>query len=158
MLTGAIAATASKNLSLEKKIMTFYSRKLKIPFAEVVDRVTQNLQRQGFGIITAIDVQDTFRENLHIGFRKYKILGACNPQFAYKAISLESHAGVMLPCNIVIQEHENGEVEVSALNPLESEADQSPVLMSLAREIGIRLRAAIDFVQRECSGRLSSAV
>jgi uncharacterized protein (DUF302 family) len=100
--------------------MAYYSRKLKMPFQEVINRVTQNLQLQGFGVITTIDVQDTFQKKLNINFRNYRILGACNPQFAYKAISLESHMGIMLPCNIVVQEHENGEVEVSAINPLEN--------------------------------------
>jgi uncharacterized protein (DUF302 family) len=131
--------------------MTQYSRKLKIPFEDVVSRVTQNLTGQGFGVITSIDVQDTFRKQLGLHFRKYKILGACNPLFAYKAVSLEPNAGTMLPCNVVIQEHENGEVEVSAVNPLESirEEDQTPTLKNLSKEVGIRLRAAIDFIQRE---------
>ena len=93
--------------------MAYYSRTLKMPFQEVLNKVTQNLEHQGFGVITSIDVQDTFQKKLNIGFRKYRILGACNPQFAYKAISLESHMGIMLPCNVVVQEHENGEVEMT---------------------------------------------
>lgn len=131
--------------------MAYYSRKLKMPFQEVLTRVTQNLQLQGFGVITSIDVQDTFQKKLNVTFRNYRILGACNPQFAYKAISLESHMGVMLPCNIVIQEHENGEVEISAINPLENldKTFNTTALADLATEIGIRLRAAIDYIQRE---------
>jgi uncharacterized protein (DUF302 family) len=131
--------------------MIFYSRKLKIPFDDVVGKVTVSLQRQGFAIMTNIDVQDTFLKSLNIGFRRYKILGACNPQFAYKVIKLESHAGIMLPCNIVIQEHENGEVEISALNPLEfvTMREQTEEMRSLCQEIGIRLRAGIDFIYRE---------
>lgn len=126
--------------------MAYYSRKIKLPFQEVLDKVTGNLKEEGFGIITTIDVQDTFRQKLNIGFRNYKILGACNPQFAYKAISLESHMGVMLPCNIVVQEHENGEVEVSAMNPLEdiSAAFNTTQLVTLAAEVGNKLRATID--------------
>jgi len=131
--------------------MAYYSRKLKMPFQEVLNKVTQNLQLQGFGIITTIDVQDTFLKKLNIGFRNYKILGACNPQFAYKAISLESHMGVMLPCNVVVQEHENGEVEVSAINPLENldKTCNTTQLVDLATEIGIRLRAAVDYIHRD---------
>jgi uncharacterized protein (DUF302 family) len=131
--------------------MAYYSRKLKMPFQEVLNRVTQSLQLQGFGVITTIDVQDTFQKKLNINFRNYKILGACNPQFAYKAISLESHMGVMLPCNVVVQEHENGEVEVSAINPLENldKAFNTTGLADLATEIGIRLRAAVDYIHRE---------
>lgn len=131
--------------------MAYYSKKLKIPFEEVVNKVTQNLQLQGFGVITTIDIQDTFQKKLNVSFRNYKILGACNPQFAYKVITLESHMGVMLPCNVVIQEHENGEVEVSAINPLENldKTFNTTQLVDLSREIGIRFRAAVDFIQRE---------
>src|SRR5687767_4684364 len=131
--------------------MAYYSRKVKMPFQEVLNKVTQNLQLQGFGVITTIDVQDTFKQKLNIGFRNYKILGACNPQFAYQAISLESHMGIMLPCNVVIQEHENGEVEISAINPLENldKTLSTTQLVQLATEIGVRLRAAVDYIHRE---------
>ena len=119
-----------------------------MPFQEVLEKITENLEHQGFGVITAIDFQDTFKRKLNIRFRNYKILGVCNPLFAYKAISLESHMGVMLPCNIVIQEHENGEVEVSAINPLENLDTNlnTTQLVDLASEIGVRLRAALDYV------------
>ena len=131
--------------------MPYYSRKIKLPFHQVVEKVTHNLTLQGFGIITAIDVQNTFKEKLNICFRNYKILGACNPQFAYKAISLESHMGILLPCNVVIQEHENGEVEVSAINPLENigKTFGTIELIDLSEEIGVRLRAAVDYIQIE---------
>jgi uncharacterized protein (DUF302 family) len=131
--------------------MVYYSRKIKMPFDLVLNKVTQNLQSQGFGVITIIDVQDTFSKKLNIDFRNYKILGACNPQFAYKAISLESHMGIMLQCNVVVQEHENGEVEISAINPMENldKSFNTTQLVDLATEIGIRLRAAIDYIQRE---------
>ena len=130
--------------------MAYYSRKLKMPFQEVLEKVTQNLEHQGFGVVTTIDVRDTFKKKLNVGFRNYKILGACNPLFAYKAISLESHMGVMLPCNIVVQEYENGEVEVSAINPLENldKTFNTTQLVDLATEIGVRLRAAVDYVYR----------
>lgn len=126
--------------------MALLSRKLSLPFNEVVTRVTANLKEQGFGVITTIDMQDTFKQKLNVGFRNYKILGACNPNFAYKAISLESQIGVLLPCNIVIQEHENGEVEVSAVNPSENieRVFTSSQLRELANDAGNRLREAID--------------
>jgi len=130
--------------------MAYYSRTLKMPFQEVLDKITQNLAHQGFGVVTTIDVRDTFKKKLNVSFRNYKILGACNPVYAYKALSLESHMGVILPCNIVVQEHENGDVEVLAINPLENldkTFDKTP-LMDLAREIGVRLRAAVDYVYR----------
>jgi uncharacterized protein (DUF302 family) len=126
--------------------MPHYSCKLRIPFQQVLNKVTENLQQQGFGIITTIDVQETFKQKLNVNFRNYKILGACNPQFAYKAISLESHMGVMLPCNVVVQEHENGEVEVTAVNPLENmdNGSHTTQLVELATEVGNKLRLAID--------------
>jgi uncharacterized protein (DUF302 family) len=131
--------------------MAYFSRKLRLPFDEVVRRITENLQEQGFGVITSIDVQETFKQKLNVGFRNYKILGACNPNFAYKAIALESHIGILLPCNVMIQEHENGEVEVSALNPLENieRVFTSSQLKELANDVGNRLREAIDDLHRD---------
>ena len=133
--------------------MNYYSIKLKMPFQQVLEKITENLEQQGFGVITTIDFQDTFKRRLNIKFRNYKMLGACNPLFAYKAISLESHMGSMIPCNIVIQEHENGEVEVSANNPLEylDETFNTTPLVDIATELGVRLRAAVDCVQHRPS-------
>ena len=131
--------------------MAYYSRKLKMPFQDILNKVIQNLQVQGFGIVTTIDVQANVRENLNLPFRNYKILGAYNSKFAYKAISMESHAGVMLLCNVVVQEHEDGATEVSAINPLENLAGPFSMtrLVDLAIETGIRLRAALDYLNRD---------
>jgi uncharacterized protein (DUF302 family) len=139
---------------------SFFSRKLRLPFDEVVRRVTENLQEQGFGVITSIDLQETFKQKLNVGFRNYKILGACNPNLAYKAISLESHIGMLLPCNIVIQEHENGEVEVSSLNPLENieRVFTSFQLKELANDAGNRLREAIDDLHRDVHEKHNEAL
>jgi uncharacterized protein (DUF302 family) len=127
----------------------YYSRKLKLPFNEVIGKISQNLLQQGFGIITTIDLKDTLKKKLNLPFRNYKILGACNPEFAYQAVSLESHMGVMLPCNIVVQEHENGEIEVSATNPMETleKMPDTVQLTSIATEVSNRLRAAVDDLQ-----------
>ncbi|MBT1686453.1 DUF302 domain-containing protein [Dawidia soli] len=127
----------------------YYSRKLQIPFDEAVQRAIQNLQQQGFGIVTTIDLKETLKQKLNIDFRKYRIIGACNPQFAFQAVSLESHIGLMLPCNVVVQEHENGEVEVSAINPLETidNITATAQLAVIAQEIGNRLRVAIDTLE-----------
>lgn len=131
--------------------MAYYSKKLKMPFQEVLSKIAQNLQLQGFSVITEVDIKDTFQKKLNISFRNYKIMSVCNPHLSYKAISLESHMGVTLPCNIVIQEHENGEVEVSANNPLENldKMYNTTQLVDLSTEMGIRLRAAVDYIQRE---------
>ncbi len=118
-----------------------------MPFQEVLEKITENLEDQGFAVITTIDFQDTFKRKLNIRFRNF---GTYDPQFAYEAISLESPMGSMIPCNIVIQEHETGEVEVSANNPLENlqETFKTTHLVDFATEIGIRLRAAVACVHR----------
>lgn len=95
------------------------SKKTTISFAKAVDKVTEELKKEGFGIITTIDLKETFREKINVDFRNYIILGACNPHFAYKALLEEDKMGVFLPCNVVVQEHENGEVEISIGNPEE---------------------------------------
>ena len=131
--------------------MPYYSRKLKIPFADAVQKTIEDLTEHGFGIVTTIDLKDTLKQKLGINFRNYKILGACNPAFAYKAVTLESHAGLMLPCNIVIQEHENGEVEVSAVNPLEAidKVNATDQLIELANDVSNHLRLAVDDLHRD---------
>jgi uncharacterized protein (DUF302 family) len=130
---------------------TVYSRKMKVPFDQALSKVTEVLANRGFGIITTIDMKSVFKKKLNVDFRNYTILGACNPDFAYKAISMESHMGVMLPCNIVVQRHENGEIEVSAINPLDSidRVQATPSLNDLATEVGTRLRAALDDLHKE---------
>jgi uncharacterized protein (DUF302 family) len=128
----------------------YYSRTIKIPFEDALSKITRTLQQQGFGIVSSLDLTDIFQKKLNVGFRKYKILGACNPEFAYKAVSLESHIGLKLPCNVVVQEHENGDVEVSAINPMESPgASTTELLSSVAAEVSHRLRTAVDDLHRE---------
>ena len=128
-----------------------YTRKLKVPFEEAISKVTEALASRGFGIVTTIDLKSVFKNKLGVDFRNYTILGACNPEFAYKAVSMESHMGVMLPCNVVVQRHENGEVEISAINPMEGidRVQATPSLNELAMEVGTRLRAALDDLHKE---------
>ena len=130
-----------------------YCKNLKLPFEEVVAKVTDTLQKQGFSMVTMMDVKDHMGTELGIRFRNYRILTACNPELSYKAISLEPHIGIILPCNIVVQEHENGQTEVSAVNPMEA-LDKNmitPSLEVLATEISARLRTAIDTIQSKKS-------
>ena len=89
-------------------------------FNTAIEKVTEELKKEGFGVLTQIDVQETLKKKLDVDFRKYKILGACNPHFAHQALLAEDKIGAMLPCNIIVQEHENGEVEVSAVDPVAS--------------------------------------
>jgi uncharacterized protein (DUF302 family) len=120
------------------------SKNVKGNFDDVVDRVTSELKTEGFGIITEIDLKEKFREKLNREFRNYKILGACNPALAYDAIQVEDHIGIMLPCNVLIQQHDDGRVEVSAINPLQSiGAVNNPQLSGLADQVNKKLEVAI---------------
>lgn len=95
----------------------YFVKETTLDFDAAVEKVTGLLKEQGFGIITQIDVKETFKQKINEDFRKYKILGACNPTFAFKAIGNEPLIGLLLPCNVVVQEKEGGLVEVSAINP-----------------------------------------
>ena len=125
--------------------MEYYiSTKLNVPFNETIDLVTQKLREQGFGVLTEIDVKATMKKKLDIDFYNYKILGACNPPFAYKALQAEDKIGVMLPCNVIIQEKEKGTVEVSVVNPIASmQAVENPALSDIASEVTNRLKKVI---------------
>lgn len=117
-------------------------------FDEVTEMVKSELKTEGFGIITEIDLKDTFRKKLEIEFRNYKILGACNPHFAHKALELENKIGVFLPCNVVIDELEPGVVEVSAVDPVASMISvKNESLGSTATGIQQKLRSVIDRLQ-----------
>lgn len=89
-----------------------------ITFEKAIEHVTEMLKTEGFGVLAEIDISTTFKNKLNVDFRKYKILGACNPQFAYKAIQNNDRTGVFLPCNVVVQEIDNGVIEVMAMNPV----------------------------------------
>lgn len=101
--------------------MNYYlSTIFKGTFDEAIEKATEELKKEGFGILTEIDVKETLKKKLDVDFKKYRILGACNPEFAHKALLKEDKIGAMLPCNVIVEEHENGEVEVSAINPIAS--------------------------------------
>ncbi len=122
----------------------YFARKLNMPFDRAVDRVTEELKKEGFGILTEIDVQETLKKKLDVDFRKYRILGACNPPFAYQALQAEDKIGVMLPCNVIIQETEGGEVEVAAVNPVASMlAVDNPDLNQVSVLIQQKLKSVI---------------
>jgi len=94
------------------------SRKLDIGFDDAEKRIREKLKEQGFGILTEINVQKTLKEKLNVDFKRYLILGACNPPFAHKALSLETEIGLMMPCNVIVYEAEGGKAVVSAIDPL----------------------------------------
>lgn len=121
------------------------SKTVNTNFQDTIHRLTSGLKDEGFGIITEIDLKSKFKEKLDKDFRNYKILGACNPKLAYEAIQKESHIGVMLPCNVLIQEHDDGKVEVSAINPMQSiGVVGNPELEGMATQVSERLKAALD--------------
>jgi len=124
----------------------YYSKQLKnVSFDEAVEKVTEALKLEGFGVLTEIDVKATFKKKLDVDFRPYKILGACNPPYAHKALSVEDKIGIMLPCNVIIQETSDGNIEVAAVDPVASMmAIENPALMGIASEIQLKLKTVIE--------------
>ena len=114
-------------------------------FDQAVDLTTEELKKEGFGVLTSIDVKETLKKKIDVDFKKYKILGACNPHFAYQALKSEDKIGVFLPCNVIVEEHENGDVEVSAVDPIASmSAVDNDKLGSIATEVQQKLKKVID--------------
>lgn len=123
----------------------YFSKVLDTSFEEAIDKVTKELKEEGFGILTEIDVKETFKKKLDVDFRKYRILGACNPQMAHKAISAESKIGTMLPCNVIVQETEAGKIEVSAVDPVASMTSvENEDLGGIAQEVRSKLKTVIE--------------
>jgi len=125
--------------------MKYYiDKKINGSFDEVIGQVTEALQKEGFGVLTEIDIQQKLKEKVDIDFRKYKILGACNPPYAYQALAAEEKIGTMLPCNVVVQELESGEIEVAAVNPVASmQAVENDDLFCISTEILRKLERVI---------------
>ncbi len=125
--------------------MSYYFNKIvNGKFSKVIENVTEELQKEGFGILTEIDVKATLKKKLDIDFRNYQILGACNPPFAYKALQAEEKIGTMLPCNVIVQEKPDGKIEVSAVDPVASmQAINNPTLVEIARDIRHKLKKVI---------------
>lgn len=132
-------------LIIKNKVMKYYiSKKLNIRFDEAVIKVTESLKNEGFGILSEINLHEKFKEKLNVDFRKYRILGACNPVFAYKALQHEDKVGTMLPCNVIIQELSEIEIEVAAVDPIASMmAIENPDLESIAKEVQEKLKRVI---------------
>jgi uncharacterized protein (DUF302 family) len=113
-------------------------------FDSTIAKVVDELRKEGFGIVTDIDMKETLKKKIDVDFRNYRILGACNPKYAYQALSAEDKVGTMLPCNVVVQEQSDGRVEVSAVNPVASMmAIQNEKLEPLAKEISEKLQRVI---------------
>ena len=121
-----------------------FSKRLDVPFDTAVTHVIEGLKREGFGILTEIDVKSTLKNKLVENFRPYRILGACNPPLAFRALQLEDKIGTMLPCNVIVQEHHDG-VEVSAVDPVASmQAIENTGLADVAKEVQAKLKKVIE--------------
>ncbi|OGG01789.1 MAG: hypothetical protein A3F83_04710 [Candidatus Glassbacteria bacterium RIFCSPLOWO2_12_FULL_58_11] len=123
------------------------SKTVNCPFSEALDKAALELKKEGFGVLTEIDVRATMKKKLDVDFRNYKILGACNPNFAHRALAAEDKVGVLLPCNVVVQEHADGRVEVSALAPAGlMKAVGNPALDELADQVEAALKRVIESI------------
>ena len=123
----------------------YFNKTLKTSFDEAIAKVTEALKKEGFGVLTEIDVKETLKKKLNVDFRKYRILGACNPPYAYKALQAEDKIGLMLPCNVIVQELPGGKVEVAAIDPVASMAAiDNPKLREVGEQVRAKLKVVID--------------
>ena len=126
--------------------MSYYLGKtLETPFEAAVEKVTEALKKEGFGVLTEIDMQATMKKKLDVDIQKYRILGACNPPLAYQAIQAEDKIGLMLPCNVIVQEVAGGGTEVAAIDPVASmQAVNNPKLGEVGEQVRDKLKRVID--------------
>lgn len=122
----------------------YFSKTISVTFDEAIARVTDELKKEGFGVLTEIDVKETLKKKLNVDFHRYKILGACNPPSAYRALQVEDKIGTMLPCNVIVQETSGG-VEVAAIDPMVSMAAVlNPKLAEVAKQVQAKLKKVIE--------------
>lgn len=133
--------------------MTYYmAAKLQVSFDDAVARTEAALKTEGFGVISRIDIQQTLKSKIGVDFRPYTILGACNPALAHEALQLEDKVGLMLPCNVIIQQSTSGEVEVAAIDPVASmQAIDNPGLARSAQAVREKLSRAIGLLGQDAS-------
>jgi uncharacterized protein (DUF302 family) len=123
----------------------YFSTTIKGNFEDIVQKTTEALKKEDFGVLTDIDVTSTLKTKLDVDFKKYRILGACNPPFAFKALQAEDKIGTMLPCNVIVQEIADGEIEVAAIDPIASmQAITNPDLKGIAVQIQEKLKKVIN--------------
>ena len=123
----------------------YFSKTITLSFEDAVEKVIAELKKEGFGVLTDIDVKQTLKKKLDVDFKKYRILGACNPPFAYRALQLEDKIGTMLPCNVIVQEIGEGKIEVAAIDPVASmQAVTNPGLKDVAEQVQGKLKKVIE--------------
>lgn len=128
------------------KTMSYYFNTIvSADFESTKERVIEELKKEGFGVLTEIDIKATLKKKIDVDFRKYVILGACNPGFAFKALTAEDKVGTMLPCNVILQELEDGRIEVAAVNPKASmQAIENRDLEGIANEVSLKMKRVIE--------------
>ncbi|MFO7575110.1 MAG: DUF302 domain-containing protein [Bacteroidales bacterium] len=123
----------------------YFSKTLQTSFSDAVEKVTAALLAEGFGVISEIDLHEKIKLKLGVDFKKYRILGACNPAYSYKALQAEDKVGVMLPCNVLVIEQGGNEIEIAAVNPTDSMmAIHNKVVAEVAAKVGEHLKKALD--------------
>ena len=123
----------------------YFSKTVTLSFEDTIEKVIAELKKEGFGVLTDIDVKQTLKKKLDVDFKKYRILGACNPPFAYKALQVEDKIGTLLPCNVIVQEIGEGHVEVAAIDPVASmQAIANPALKDVAEKVQGKLKKVIE--------------
>ena len=123
----------------------YFSKIINESFDKTIMKVVLSLKNEGFGVLTEIDVKETLKKKLDVDFQKYTILGACNPSFAYKALKVEDKIGIMLPCNVIVQEISEGEIEIAAVDPVVSmKAVENPALLEIANQVQEKLKKVIE--------------
>src|SRR5699024_397062 len=128
--------------------MNYYiSKMVDYDFDETIEKVTAELKAEGFGVLTEIDVKDTLKKKLDVDFKQYRMLGACNPEFAHQALQYEDKIGTMLPCNVIVEEHDDGRVEITAVDPQASmQAVDNDELTDIAGQVAGRLKKIVNAV------------
>ncbi|MGN6804640.1 MAG: DUF302 domain-containing protein [Trinickia sp.] len=122
----------------------YFAKTLTVPFDAAVQRVTDALKEEGFGVLTDIDVRNTLKAKIGVDFRRYRILGACNPAFAHRALEVEDKIGTMLPCNVIVQETADGRTEVAAVDPVASmQGIGNAQLAPIAEQVQAKLKGMI---------------
>lgn len=142
-ITSLVFAQADKGDS--NKSNYAFSKEVNLSYEQALEKVTQELKKEGFGIITEIDVKATMKKKSGVDYRPYKILGACNPKFAHKALEAEEQIGLMLPCNVIVYENNSGKTVVSAVDPVSAMgAVENSELEEIAKSIQAKLKKVID--------------
>lgn len=125
----------------------YFSKTVDLSFEEAIARVTEELKKEGFGVLTEIDVQATLKKKLDVDMRPYRILGACNPPFAHQALQTDRHIGLLLPCNVIVQDAGDGKTEVAAIDPVVSMSRvENQALEPLAQEVRAKLQRVIECI------------